>query len=195
LAAKPEAPAHELIQVRHAAACDAEGIHQLLKTIAAETPFLGDWGSGVGIDQLRQFLDKSWAFALLLVAVTGDAGERVVGYSHVINSTVFGMPRTMSHVAQVAVAVNRDFRNRGVAGALVRQAVTEAAQWMDLHLLRASIWENNRASLTVFERAGFREVARIPEQFRDERGDFYAEVLMSLSLSEWRAAHASYGKA
>ncbi len=175
------------IAVRLAEPKDAEGIHRLLLTISRETPYLGDWGPGIRLDQFRAFLAQQHERVLLAIAV--DPDQKVWGYGHVINSTVFGLPQAMSHIAQIAVAVDAAERGRGLAKRLIRFSVEAAARTMDVLTIRAAIWDSNVASIQAFRRMGFVAVADIPGQFRDGEGGLHGEILMNCDLAEWRRAH------
>ncbi len=169
------------VTISRAMARDAEGIHRLLEEVAAESPFLGDWGAGIQVVQLQKFLEQPGDLVRILVAHNADM--QVIGYNHLINNTVFGLPHTMAHAAQIAVAVDKAYRGQGIAERLVAGSIALAAEVPTLRVVRASIWENNIASIHVFARAGFHPVASIPEQFFDHRSqEYFAEVLMSFPL-------------
>ncbi len=175
------------IAVRLATPEDAEGIHRLLLTISQETPYLGDWGPGIRLDQFRAFLAQQHQMVLLVVAV--DYQHKICGYGHVINSTVFGLPQAMGHIAQIAVAVEAAQRRRGLAKRLIRFSVEAAAHAMDVLTVRATIWDSNAASIRAFQQAGFVAVAMIPGQFRDDAGGLHGEILMNCDMTEWRMGH------
>ena len=178
---------HGGLAVRLAKPQDAEGIHRLLLTISRETPYLGDWGPGIRLDQFRAFLAQQHERVLLAVAV--DRDQKIWGYGHVINSTVFGLPQAMSHIAQIAVAVDAAERDRGLGKRLIRFSLEAAARAMDVLTVRAAIWDSNLASIRAFQQVGFVAVAAIPGQFRDGEGGLHGEILMNCDMAEWRRAH------
>jgi len=69
-----------------------------------------------------------------------------------------GYARTSEH----SIHVHRDARNRGI-GRLLLDAAEEALRKQDFHVMVAGIDAENVGSIRFHERAGFAEVARLPE--------------------------------
>ncbi|WP_421860418.1 GNAT family N-acetyltransferase [Parvibaculum sp.] len=66
------------------------------------------------------------------------------------------------HTVENSIYVRADLRGRGIAEALMPPLI-EAAEKRGLHSMIAGIEAENRASIRLHERFGFREVARMPE--------------------------------
>lgn len=79
----------------------------------------------------------------------------------------FSKPCISSHegyrrTVENSVYVRADLRGTGIAGALMPSLI-ESAEKHGLHSMIAGIEAENRTSIRLHERFGFREVARMPE--------------------------------
>jgi ribosomal protein S18 acetylase RimI-like enzyme len=162
------------VAVRRARPDDATAVAQLLRTVSAESPFLGDYDLAPPPDNLRRLFDPAEGRLAAMVACRADS---LLGYAHAVRGTV----RPMAHVGVVAVAVDPAARRRGVGLALLEALARECRErgWLRL---RASVWANNPGSLALFHKAGYREDAVIPDQLQDRDGRLTAEVVLSLVL-------------
>jgi L-amino acid N-acyltransferase YncA len=80
-------------------------------------------------------------------------------------------------VAEVMVYVAADARGRGVGGRLL-QALVEATEAAGIWTLQAGIFPENRASIAIHERVGFRVVGRRERLGRFHDGRWRDVVLM-----------------
>lgn len=94
-----------------------------------------------------------------------DTGRTVgwAGLSPVSNRCVYG------GVAEVSVYVAGDFRGRGVGTTLLRALVAESED-NGIWTLQAGIFSENRASIRLHEKCGFRRVGR-----REKLGKLHGE--------------------
>jgi L-amino acid N-acyltransferase YncA len=96
-------------------------------------------------------------------------------------STVSKRP-VYAGVAEVMVYVAEDARGRGVGGRLL-QALVEATEAAGIWTLQAGIFPENRASIAVHEKAGFRVVG-----VRERLGRFRDGRWRDVVLMERRSA-------
>jgi len=83
--------------------------------------------------------------------------------------------------AEVGIIILNDCRRQGYAAATLRQIRDYALRVLHLHQLYAYVDERNEASLSLFRKAGFTTVGRIPDWLFD--GEQYREAcLMQLVL-------------
>lgn len=71
--------------------------------------------------------------------------------------------------AGVGVFVLEPFRERGVAGVALQRLITEARQKLNIEYLHASISEENKPSIKLFEKCGFTQ-AGFKRGWRKENG-------------------------
>jgi phosphinothricin acetyltransferase len=91
---------------------------------------------------------------LVAVVATSDGTEQVAGWA----STDHYRPRACyAGVAEFSIYVHEDWRGRGV-GVTLLGALIEAAEAAGLWKLVSRIFPENRASLALCDRLGFREV-------------------------------------
>lgn len=86
------------------------------------------------------------------------------------------------HTVEASVYVDPSAQRRGVATALLAALETWASSH-DKHVIVASIDAENVASITLFERFGYRETARLPEVGR-KYGTWRTQILLSRILAD-----------
>jgi len=169
------------VGARPALVADAAAVTQLLARVSEESPYLGDYGLRATEDQIRTILGAppNRLVAWVETAATPGGGEVPVGYAH----GLAGPYSTTRHVATVTVAVDSGYRAQGVGARLLERVVSgcRAAGYVRL---RAGVWRTNVASMRLFERAGFRLDAVLPEQLRERDGTLVDEAVFGLSLRE-----------
>ncbi len=84
--------------------------------------------------------------------------------------------------AMLGIAVDKDWRNKGIAGEAVRQAIEYCRGVLHLHQLVVIVPKHNAISMTLFLRAGFTSIGRLCDWLRTPTG--YEDcLLMRLPLS------------
>jgi ribosomal protein S18 acetylase RimI-like enzyme len=112
----------------------------------------------------------SWRLDGALVA---DAGTEIVGSIHVEASRHgFG---------EIAMAVAREWRGRGVGSALMASAI-EWARRRDLHKLSLAVFAHNAAAIGLYRKVGFVEEGRRVKHFRRASGELWDAIEMGLLL-------------
>jgi len=97
--------------------------------------------------------------SLWLVAVEN---EQVVGY--VGSQTVLGETDMMN------IAVHPEYRNKGIATALITQLISTLAQWGS-HSLMLEVRASNDPAISVYKSLGFVELGRRRNYYRNPRED------------------------
>jgi RimJ/RimL family protein N-acetyltransferase len=87
----------------------------------------------------------------------------------------------MSHVITVGIALGKDFRNMGIGSELLKTMETLGRKEMKGRVLEISYLQMNDRARHVYEKAGFREVGRIPMGAR-HYGKYMDHVLMVKAL-------------
>jgi len=95
-----------------------------------------------------------WAHNLPIVAVTDGAGGPVVGYAAVFP---YADRCCYRGIGEFSVYVRRDWRGRGVGRVAMEQLIV-AAESAGLWKLLSRVFPENRASLSLMARLGFKEV-------------------------------------
>ena len=89
-----------------------------------------------------------------------EAGGRVVGWGSL---NAFNPRRAYDHVADFSLYVDREWRGRGLGRRLL-DALIARARALGYHKLVLSAFPWNQGGMTVYRRAGFREVGTYREQ-------------------------------
>lgn len=82
--------------------------------------------------------------------------------------------------AEVSIVVHRDYRRRGHASEALRQVADYSLRTLHLHQLYAVIAEDNIASLSLFEKQGFKMSGRMKDWLFDGREYVDAVVLCKI---------------
>jgi GNAT superfamily N-acetyltransferase len=85
------------------------------------------------------------------------------------------------HIGRVSVLVHPAYRGRGLARALIEEAV-EVAQRIGLEKLEAEFIGEQEAAIKMFGLLGFTELARLQEYVKDMQAVKHDYVLMGLGL-------------
>lgn len=59
------------------------------------------------------------------------------------------------HVATLGIGVHDDFVGRGIGGALMRELTDIADNWMNLHRIELTVFDDNPSAIRLYERYGF----------------------------------------
>lgn len=146
--------------IRDATAADAaalcriynQGIQDRVATLETEerTP-----------EERRAWLEaRGLRHPVLVAEAPTDDGCEVVGWGSL---NVFSPRRAYDHVADFSLYVERGWRGRGVGRRLL-EALIARARTLGYHKLVLSAFPWNEAGMTVYRRAGFREVGTYREQ-------------------------------
>ncbi len=103
----------------------------------------------------RHFLKSPTA-----VLIVADQGGQLVGYALVLFRAGTGLARLYS------LAVAPQAQGHGLGGLLL-EAAERAAYDQDRLFLRLEVREDNPAARRIYDRAGYKRIARIPEYYED----------------------------
>jgi ribosomal protein S18 acetylase RimI-like enzyme len=112
----------------------------------------------------------SWTLDETFIAVTG---AEVVGLLHVeVSRHGFG---------EIAMAVEREWRGRGVGSELLAAAI-ESGRERGLHKLSLSVFVHNAAAIALYRKFGFVEEGRRVKHYRRASGELWDAFEMGLLL-------------
>ncbi len=105
--------------------------------------------------------------------IVAVAADRIVGMLH-IETSRFGS-------GEFGMAVERDWRGRGVGAALVAAAI-DWARAEELHKLCLEVFPHNEAAIALYRKFGFVEEGRRVKQIRRANGELWDSLVMGLLL-------------
>jgi putative acetyltransferase len=111
-----------------------------------------------------------------MISVIAEADGKVVG-----NSSVTRYSRTsQSHLGMLGISVKADYRETGIGTEMMKVLIEESRK-IGLKLLILDVFGTNDRARHVYEKAGFKEVGRVPGGlFRN--GKYIDDVRMALQL-------------
>lgn len=157
---------------------DAAEMLDFLKIAAGETEFLLRYPeeSLTDVKAEEDFLTdicQSETNAMILCEIDG----RIAGNCHLS----FRPQRKLRHRGEVAIALLKEFWGLGIGTAMFDK-MTALAKEMGLESLELTYIEGNDRARSLYEKAGFREVARIPDAFRLKDGSMRQDIWMIKKL-------------
>jgi ribosomal protein S18 acetylase RimI-like enzyme len=105
--------------------------------------------------------------------LVAEADGAVIGMLH-LQVSRFGF-------AELGISVDRAWRGRGVASALMRGAI-EFARGQGLHKLSLEVFPANEPALALYRRFGFVEEGRRVRHYRRLNGELWDAIVMGLDL-------------
>ena len=110
------------------------------------------------------------------VSVVAEAGGKLVGNSEVTR----GKTGDEYHHGKLGIALIREYRDLGIGLEMVKTLISEGRS-VGLKTAELEVFANNPKAIHVYEKAGFKQVGRIPKKiFRGER--FTDVIVMSIVL-------------
>jgi putative acetyltransferase len=159
--------------VRPARPKDARSFLEMWRTVVAEKQFVRSETVSRSVAYYRRhYFRRSWTDdQASLVAVLGD---RVIGHLNVAREEG---PMTR-HVASLGMAVDPDWRGRGVGSALMTEVIRWARE-MGVEKLALSVYPHNEAALALYRKFGFKEEGRLTGHSKKSIG-YVDEIVMGL---------------
>jgi RimJ/RimL family protein N-acetyltransferase len=114
--------------------------------------------------------EANWKLDATFVAV---ADSEIIGSLHVEQSR-FGF-------GEIGMMVARDWRGRGVGGALLSAAI-EWGRERGLHKLSLGVFVHNAAAIGLYRKFGFAEEGRRIKHYRRANGELWDSIEMGLLL-------------
>lgn len=157
------------IEIREIMPEDAEELIACIKKTGGETDNLsfGKEGLPVTPKQEREYLEQMHCAERSVHYGVWKDGE-LAG-----NGSLSGLPRRMSHCAEMSLAVVKAQWNKGIGGMLIER-MTEYARGAGIEIIRLEVRSDNAGAIHLYEKYGFRRVGRMPAYFKlgEEYFDF-----------------------
>ena len=158
------------ITIREALAEDASQLIEYMKTVGAETENLSFGGEGLPVSIEEAVLQEKTSVHL---AAFKD-GE-IIG-----DGSLTGLPRRMSHRAELGLSVKKAYWNQGVGSALMRRLI-QYAEENGIELLSLEVRSDNIRAVRLYESFGFQRIGTSPAYFKID-GRYADFELMYLDL-------------
>lgn len=149
------------IEIREIMPEDAEELIACIKKTGGETDNLsfGKEGLPVTPKQEREYLEQMHCAERSVHYGVWKDGE-LAG-----NGSLSGLPRRMSHYADMALAVVKEQWNKGIGGMLLEKLIGYAHQ-AGIEVIRLEVRSDNVGAIHLYEKYGFRRVGRLPAYFK-----------------------------
>ena len=88
----------------------------------------------------------------------------------------------MRHVASFGMAVHPDSQGRGIGGALIRCALDQADNWLNILRLELDVYTDNKTAIALYEKSGFEKEG--VSRFASFKNGEYADLLRMARISK-----------
>ncbi|AAY59100.1 GNAT family N-acetyltransferase [Burkholderia pseudomallei] len=133
------------VAIRALRAADADALHALARQPSIDGRFAS--APHASLDRRREWLE---ALIREQYALGAWSGETLVGWSELAPGRL-----RRSHTAAVAIAVHDAWHRRGVGGALMRETLRIADDWLGLRRIEAQLYADDFVALAFHRRFGF----------------------------------------
>jgi phosphinothricin acetyltransferase len=167
---------HSAIGIRDVTDADLPFVLSILNPHIVDSPYIYA-EAPLTLGERRDWLARHDAAGLPVIVAHGDDGQRL-GWASL---SPYRPSSGYRFTVEASVYVDSRFQRRGVAGALL-SSLEDRARASEKHVIVASIDSENAASIALFERCGYGEVARLPEVGR-KFGRWRTQILLSKVLA------------
>ncbi|HKX24694.1 MAG TPA: GNAT family N-acetyltransferase [Actinomycetota bacterium] len=158
------------VTVRPARPGDARGWMDHVREVAAERRFIRTEEVRWSVRDLRRRFRRSWTVHNASLVAVGDG--RVLG--------TLGLERegnpVLRHIASLGMAVDRDWRGKGLGTALLAEAF-RWAEWAGVEKLTLTVYPHNEPAINLYKKFGFVEEGRLIGQSKKSYG-YEDEIVM-----------------
>ena len=102
----------------------------------------------------------------------------------IIGTTGIDLDRgRQNHIGGFGITIRKDYRGMGLGECLMREVIKLAQRELKPKpkIIRLSVFPNNKPAIELYQKLGFKKVAKIPKQFQ-YKGELVDEVVMLLYL-------------
>lgn len=112
------------------------------------------------------------------VVLIAEYQDRIVGLS-----SMFFLRQKSGHIGDFGIMLDKDFRHQGFGYKLSQSLINMGKEKLDgLDLIQLGVFAENKPAIKLYEKLGFKVVARIPNKFKYENR-YFEEILMHLWLN------------
>lgn len=109
------------------------------------------------------------------VSIVAEINRKIVGHCEIKPST-----ERSPHVGEIGMAILKEYRDIGI-GKRMLQELIKIGKKMKFKFLFLGVFEVNKVGLKLYEKFGFKEVARLPKFFM-YKGRYIDDILMMRKL-------------
>lgn len=138
-----------------------------LVTISEETKWLKEMMEGMKNNN-----------AILLIVV---ADGRIRGTTTIIRNR----EHAMHHVGLFGIAILQEFTGMGIGSKLTQKILNLAKTYMKLEIVKSNCFSENKASLKLHKKFGFKVIGKIPDGFKkkkENKNRYWDEILLYKKL-------------
>ena len=154
----------EHIEIRETMPEDAEKLLAYMQKVGAETDNLTFEKEvlPVTVEQEQAYLAQVHEAQRSVHYSVWKEGELIA------DGSLSGLPRRMSHYAELGLSVIKAQWNQGIGGRLLSELIAYARQ-ASIEIIRLEVRSDNESAIHLYEKYGFKRVGMIPAYFKIDR--------------------------
>ncbi|MCD8155090.1 MAG: GNAT family N-acetyltransferase [Clostridiales bacterium] len=158
--------------IREALPEDAGQIVEYTKVVGGETDNLtyGKTGLPITIEQEKEFLRNIHEDKTSVFLVACKNGE-ILG-----TGNLSGLPRRMSHRAELGISVRRSYWNHGI-GSMILKELINYARANGIEIINLEVRCDNLSAIHLYEKFGFKHIGISPAYFKIDGGYIDFEIM------------------
>ncbi len=127
--------------------------------------------------------EKTWLKTLMAgikkqqqVCLVAEEKGKLAGNSQIILNT-----ERQNHVGELGISIRKDYRNIGLGACLIKEILKTAKKELKPKpkIIRVGVFANHKIAISLYQKMGFKIVARIPKQL-NFHGKLIDEIVMIL---------------
>lgn len=125
---------------------------------------------------LKEWLKKVEEKTGIMLVAEDLKNKKIIG----ITTIEVGKNRE-SHVGILGITIRKEYRGMGLGKKLMKEIIRLSRKRLKIKLIRLSVFEKNKIAIKLYEKFGFKKVAKIPKQIQ-YKGELIDEIIMIKEL-------------
>ena len=157
------------IEIRYVEERDTAAVHQMF---LSNSVVMGTMRLPV---QSIEHTKNRLAFSASEFKMVATQDDQVIGFAELL--TFPDTPRH-AHAGELnMIATRQDHQGKGVANALIEKIIDMGDNWLNLHRIYLTVWEDNARAIALYERHGFQREGLMTD-FVFRQGKYENAVMM-----------------
>ena len=151
---------------------DAEELISYFNTVGGESDNLS-FGGGefvISVENEKKFIERINNTPRSLFLIAKD-GEKIVGQVN-----IGGLPRRMSHIAELSITVLKEYWGQGIGTELMNRAVSFAEK-QGFDMIKLEVRSDNERAIRLYRKTGFEKTGTYPGYFKVDGKEYDTDVM------------------
>lgn len=160
---------------------DAKDLQDYINKLSSEDTYVAYSGEKVTLKE-EQATIKSYLNSLKngnCIPIVCEINGKIVSICRI--NRKLNMKKRSRHIAVVVISVKKEFRGEGIGKECLAEVITQSKNLKGVNILKLTAFADNELAISLYEKAGFIVVARLPRQYF-YRGKYQDNIIMQKEL-------------